>query len=70
MGTGWPRPGRRAGSFTDMEFRLVLYVKSAVTRGLGLTAHVSFCIFIPLTGLARFDTIIWRRAMPFGEPTN
>ena len=31
MGTGWP--GRLAGSFTEMEFRLVLYVKRAATRG-------------------------------------
>ena len=31
MGTGWP--GRRVGSFAEMEFRLVLYVKRAATRG-------------------------------------
>ena len=31
MGTGWS--GRRAGSLAEMEFRLVLYVKGAVTCG-------------------------------------
>ena len=63
MGMGWP--GRRAGSFAEMKFRLVLYAKRAETRGRREPAHALLCIFSPLTELARLDAITWRRASPF-----